>query len=1748
MSPLDEEYETLTRELRGLNTRLGLPEDDGIPQASSLNAEYEELMRENAALDQRLSSLPETFEEFTVRRKKEKERPLTEDITAFGSTLGEGAEMIAGQAKDFASELINRGLPVFTAGKVAADTGYVGGHDFARIAKTIGGAVMDKAYSEDEEIQREYERYLQNHDYNTKVRPAMLDKVENRAITEFGSNFVDPLMAFPVAGVASKMGSVTAKGLQKAATAGAMATRSQGLVKTARAAEGVAKGLGTTAKAIEKTGEVMALPTKLAAFAGRKALKGAALGGSLAAKGVALAGETTAKVAGTPRKLIAAAAAKVVPADMKNLAGASAFGGQLVGAMTGAVPGAAQLGIAEAAGFVAGKVGREVGYALDALSKRGGNGRFLYRLATNEAAAVTVRRAAMWAYTHAGTRLGDAAFNMAVNGASVGALNAALAWAADEPAEGMGAAAGAGALMGGVMPFGQPGLKGGKSQGARDAASIKNHIRNKVVADQRASFLKMPKASQVMIATLHEANVGAPKVVVLPKDVYLETFPDTSANYSELERKIYVNEGRLKKGSQQAVELMAHEVGHDFVHQSLGNDPAMLRMLLEPYETTADKGEAFYFQFDKESGNPIGEPIYLDETASAIRTDYDRRFPIGEAWKGIGKNASTLAKEIGADQFSMMFSENPNAFENFHPRLRRHLIDGLRKFLTTTGQAEPLTGNPLTNTVSKQLHRNPAIARLYRNYGKARSLELIEKGNQAEAGVVIEPRKGQTGEDRFTELFGGVGLSLTDAKSLSVSNKTLLRELLAIQERYKDDDAPQGWSVTERGGHLTGKELPDELRTIFTRSDRWGNVANLLDALQEAISQRIGIRFGYRSGTKGKYQNPFKIRDVGIYGWQVSPMRISGNKTRPSLKVLGYDEAKVRHNIQVLVEKGYVKDPQKFMADFAAQAQRALDDPEGRINPEGRKENELFTVAFGLKESADQIASPGLRELLESKAVKKSFVSFDVEALAGLAKGRESAFAFDYNNIRENYSPFFSTREFMPKQPDETIPLPFDELPGDKPGEGFGRMVNVDKTKSEMAEAKKLGEAQSGFSNAGTVRSKEAYGRDKLFMPAEEAGAPKGKQAEAAKLWQEKGTDSPYFKKWFGNSKVVDENGSPLVVYHGTGSNFTVMDPSMGELGMHFGTVETANERVVLHDTGSMPVRAIPLDWPPGQSSGTYYDVGDNIMPAYLKMENPYKLVSDLGDFADMGTLEEYLVMDGDNAYPFTELEFSKFLNADDVRQGLQNKGYDGITYENDFEGGGTSYIAFSSEQIKSATGNRGTFDASDPNMLFMPATPESLDVVQATDKDGNPKVRPKKDSKGELVPGEFVPVYESINYDLLDSPFIESYSQPSRGRPSADFDFDALDYDVTGPKREQILKAARSGALDAAADKVVSEYNRMVTDEQVAAGSGWYARMREKIAKALGDKAEFFAQLLGATSAQTPVEENFNQAYEAMTLARQGKYDSMVKRYLEMLDLVRRGKIEEVARKRGVVRLKDIKGKGKADRIKFIQNRWVERYNLIPLRSNGKKYNANSMAVMKVLAGVWLQTTKSPKTKNFSGNLSGRTIEATIDVWAARLLRRLLYDGQEKWRIQPASETGVSNHDFAVSQIIFRKAADKLNINPDDLQAIVWFGEKGVWDTNGWTGEVGAYKSSFDEPFDVYFPQGQKPRSMKEGQNIISFLRTERRVDKGRDMVDNPGRFGKTPDEANKFLRKGVNDAKKARTERGVEAFLRKRRRTAGR
>jgi len=38
-------------------------------------------------------------------------------------------------------------------------------------------------------------------------------------------------------------------------------------------------------------------------------------------------------------------------------------------------------------------------------------------------------------------------------------------------------------------------------------------------------------------------------------------------------------------------------------------------------------------------------------------------------------------------------------------------------------------------------------------------------------------------------------------------------------------------------------------------------------------------------------------------------------------------------------------------------------------------------------------------------------------------------------------------------------------------------------------------------------------------------------------------TSTPEFKQWFGRSTIVDKDGNPAVVYHGTGKSFDAFDP-----------------------------------------------------------------------------------------------------------------------------------------------------------------------------------------------------------------------------------------------------------------------------------------------------------------------------------------------------------------------------------------------------------------------------------------------------------------------------------------------------------------------------------------------------------------------------------------------------------------------------
>jgi len=146
---------------------------------------------------------------------------------------------------------------------------------------------------------------------------------------------------------------------------------------------------------------------------------------------------------------------------------------------------------------------------------------------------------------------------------------------------------------------------------------------------------------------------------------------------------------------------------------------------------------------------------------------------------------------------------------------------------------------------------------------------------------------------------------------------------------------------------------------------------------------------------------------------------------------------------------------------------------------------------------------------------------------------------------------------------------------------------------------------------------------------------------------------SENFKKWFGDwendpknaSKVVNEKGEPLMMYHGTSSDFNIFDKKL---------IKSTNYGKGFYFTSDL-------------SKAQQY--GENIKAVYLDVKNPLDITT-----------------------PANDAEFNKWYNK-------KNSPYDG--YIVSFNDGEKMVVVNSSSQIKSATDNIGTFDANNPDIRY---------------------------------------------------------------------------------------------------------------------------------------------------------------------------------------------------------------------------------------------------------------------------------------------------------------------------------------------------------------------------------------------------------------------------------------------------------------
>lgn len=224
---------------------------------------------------------------------------------------------------------------------------------------------------------------------------------------------------------------------------------------------------------------------------------------------------------------------------------------------------------------------------------------------------------------------------------------------------------------------------------------------------------------------------------------------------------------------------------------------------------------------------------------------------------------------------------------------------------------------------------------------------------------------------------------------------------------------------------------------------------------------------------------------------------------------------------------------------------------------------------------------------------------------------------------------------------------------------------------------------------------KEIYAAfDKLFDTLQTRETDNGVEfyqlpQEASDAQGKADINTPEFKEWFGNSKVVDEKGKPLMVYHGTPNLFSAFDkaylpePSANDPGFY--------------GQGFYFADSYPGAWRYTKGKGV-------VLPLYLSIRNPLVLDDVYNKMMREIPLERIkelgIYKKGLETGKYAGFFFDEYVTENRLSKKLSDhakaKGYDGIK-------AGKEYVAFEPNQIKSVY-NRGTWNAGSDDIYYQRA------------------------------------------------------------------------------------------------------------------------------------------------------------------------------------------------------------------------------------------------------------------------------------------------------------------------------------------------------------------------------------------------------------------------------------------------------------
>lgn len=301
----------------------------------------------------------------------------------------------------------------------------------------------------------------------------------------------------------------------------------------------------------------------------------------------------------------------------------------------------------------------------------------------------------------------------------------------------------------------------------------------------------------------------------------------------------------------------------------------------------------------------------------------------------------------------------------------------------------------------------------------------------------------------------------------------------------------------------------------------------------------------------------------------------------------------------------------------------------------------------------------------------------------------------------------------------------FDEFTGKKHAEAGAQYAakNLDEFLAQLRSDPSTKAAMQAIPSKGTTlweRFVQAIGRmlglDPKSTRFDDAIRELGNLIQAAPLPE----NSAAFKRWFKNSKVVDANGKPLRLFHGTSSDISkfskgVLGQNTGANSAKHGFFFTTSADVASAYAQSAPTsRAARLKrlqqgikgTPTAEQQadldayfkerkegsqyvdGTTTPSGANLMPVYLSLQNMKEI--DMKGLSTSTGITHHI-----EAAKAAGHDGIVFRNTDDT---IRRKGVEHLRSLSDV------YVAFEPNQIKSALGNSGEYLVSDDRIHFGPA------------------------------------------------------------------------------------------------------------------------------------------------------------------------------------------------------------------------------------------------------------------------------------------------------------------------------------------------------------------------------------------------------------------------------------------------------------